>query len=157
MKTLVLPLALLAMVAVGTNASAQHRHRHARRHVHVGVYARPYHFHPHFGAHWGSYHHPYYAPFYAPYAYHARDPYQVSGVRLKVKPNDAQVFVDDHYVGKVDDFDNVFQQLDLKPGRHKITAKRDGYRTFSMRVYAAPGRTMKIEQEMEAEGRGATP
>jgi hypothetical protein len=135
-----IPLLSLALLAtLGTDASAQAHRRRSRVHVVQPFYGAYY--GPYYGSH-------FYDPYYRPYAYH-RDPYETSAVRLKVKPSDARVFVDGGYVGTVDDFDGAFQQLDLKPGRHEISVKRAGYVTRRFRVYAAPARTLKIEEQME--------
>ena len=136
-------MVLLASLGASSSVLAQHHHRPRTR----IVVSYPYHYGP------------YYAPYYAstfgdPYPYyrltpHYRDPYQTSGVRLKVHPNDASVFVDGYYAGTVDDFDGTFQQLDVKPGPREITVKRSGYRTHTFRVYAAPARSIKLAYELE--------
>ena len=54
-------------------------------------------------------------PFYGGYAADYPDYYQGS-LRLKIKPRDAEVYVDDYYVGVVDSFDGVFQRLRLEGG-----------------------------------------
>ena len=54
----------------------------------------------------------YYGGSYSGYTSSYRD---TGGLRLKVKPRDAQVLVDGYFVGTVDDFDGVFQRLDLPP------------------------------------------
>jgi hypothetical protein len=142
-------MALLATLGAGTNAFAAHH----RSRVHVAVVARPYYVAPYYGAYYGPYYGPYgYGPYYRPYVYD-RDAYETSGIRLKVHPNDAQVLVDGYYAGTVDDFDGAFQQLDVKPGKHEITVKHDGYRTYRFRLYAVPGRTVKVAHEL-AKGSG---
>lgn len=139
-------LSLSLLATLGATAAAQ-GHRHGPRgHVYLG---RPYHVQPFYGGYYAPYYGSYlYGPYFTPYGYH-RDPYETSGVRLKVKPNDARVLVDGYYAGTVDDFDGTFQQLDLQPGRHEIALKREGYRTYRFRFYAVPGRTVKVSHEME--------
>jgi len=146
-------LSMALLVAFGASSRAEAQQPRGHRHVRVIRHPHPF-YGAYYGPHYGPYfHHPY---DYAPYAYYHRDPYEVSGVRLKVHPNEAKVFVDGYYAGKVDDFDNAFQQLDLKPGRHEIAVKMAGYRTYRVRVYAAPGRTLKIQHELEkGEGEAA--
>jgi len=138
--------AALATLGAGSSAFAAHR-----SHVRVGVVVgHPYYYGPYYGP---SFYDPY--PYYRPSLYgFYRPSYETSGVRLKVHPNEARVLVDGYYAGTVDDFDGAFQQLDLKPGRHEITVKLAGYRTHSFRVYAAPGRTLKLSHELE-KGTGA--
>ena len=48
-------------------------------------------------------------------------------LRLKVKPEHAQVFVDGYFVGLVDRFDGVFQRLHIEPGPHRIEFRANGY------------------------------
>jgi hypothetical protein len=70
-------------------------------------------------------------------------------IKLKVKPADAQVFVDGAYVGRVNDFDGVFQHLDLEPGAHRIEIKADGYQPLTFEVRSLPGRTITYEGELK--------
>ncbi len=70
--------------------------------------------------------------YYDPYAYSYGSPWRSSGydlgnVRLKIRPRDAQVFVDGHYAGLVDDFDGTFQSLRLEAGGHKIEIRMPGF------------------------------
>lgn len=73
-----------------------------------------------------------------------------SAVRLEVKPEEAEVYVDGYYAGIVNDFDGMFQRLRVAPGEHEITLYRDGYRPFTQRVYLMPDRTFKIRHTMES-------
>ena len=72
-----------------------------------------------------------------------------SALRLLVEPDDARVYVDGYYAGEVDDFDGMFQRLNVAPGRHEITLKKDGYRTHRFKVYAAANSTLKLRYTME--------
>jgi hypothetical protein len=78
------------------------------------------------------------------------------GVRLMADPDDARVYVDGYYAGKVEDFDGLFQKLHLPRGRHEILVKKDGYETRRFRVYSEPGMTIKIEADLE-KGEGEAP
>jgi hypothetical protein len=49
------------------------------------------------------------------------------GLRLKVKPTNARVFVDGYYAGNIDSFDGSFQKLAIERGRHKIEITAVGY------------------------------
>jgi hypothetical protein len=42
------------------------------------------------------------------------------GVRITDAPKDAAVYVDGYYVGVVDDFDGVFQHINLEAGPHRV-------------------------------------
>ena len=85
-----------------------------------------------------------YAPYggYPTYAY----PHEAGGVRLKIRPRDAQVFVDGHYAGLVDDFDGVFQALRLEAGGHKIEVRMPGFEDLALDVHVQPGRTLTLEE-----------
>jgi hypothetical protein len=82
-----------------------------------------------------------------------------SGVKVKVEPKNAQVFVDGYYAGQVDQFDGVFQSLHVTPGGHTIALYLDGYRTVSRTIYAGPGATVTVTDEMRplAAGEVSTP
>lgn len=54
----------------------------------------------------------------APYPFDADG--ATGGLRLKVEPKQAQVYVDGYYAGIVDDFNGHFQHLDLTPGAHHV-------------------------------------
>ena len=58
-----------------------------------------------------------------------------SSLRLQVTPRDTEVFIDDYYVGTVDDFDGFFQRLRLEPGEHEVTLYLPGHRTAKQMVY----------------------
>ncbi len=102
----------------------------------------------------------YYDPFWWGYSggwptgYGVYGPYQYSygtlgALRLKVKPREAQVYADGYYVGRVDDFDGVFQRLQLDPGPHRVEIRADGYvpLSFNVRIYA--GETMTYRDELQ--------
>ncbi len=76
--------------------------------------------------------------------------FNTGGLRLKMKPREAQVFVDGFLAGIVDEFDGVFQSLRLAPGGHKIEVRMDGFETFSLDVHIQPDRTMTITQGLKA-------
>jgi hypothetical protein len=83
------------------------------------------------------------------YPYPANDPYyapqapaqgsvgvapgqqQFGGVSFEITPTDAQIYVDDDYIGVVGDFTPTRQPLTLTPGRHHIEIRADGYRTMT--------------------------
>ncbi len=75
-------------------------------------------------------------------------------VRLQVRPNEdeAQVYVDGAHAGVVDDFDGVFQKLDLPAGGHEIEVRLAGYRTFRQHVFISPCQTRKLRHRMEPVG-----
>jgi hypothetical protein len=70
-------------------------------------------------------------------------------LRLKVKPREAQVFVDGYFSGTVDQFDGVFQRLTLKAGSHRIEIRAEGFETLSFEVLIAPNETVTYSGELK--------
>jgi hypothetical protein len=95
---------------------------------------------------YGSYGYPYgYANGY-PYGYPAYGSYgygyygrPYGGVRITDAPRDAEVYADGYYAGIVDDFDGVFQHLDLAAGPHKIEIRAQGHPPIAFDVRVLPG------------------
>ncbi len=77
-----------------------------------------------------------------------------ASVRTQVTPRDTQVFVDGYAAGMVDDFDGVFQRLQLVPGQHEVTLYLPGYRTYREHVYLNPGASHNIRHTMVAHAAG---
>jgi hypothetical protein len=99
---------------------------------------------PYYGGYYGApYHYQY--PIYGP----GRSYYGMGSVRVEVKPRNAEVFVDGYFAGTVDDFDGVFQRLNIEPGDHEIAIYLEGHRSFSQRFYLQPGRSFNIRHTME--------
>jgi PEGA domain len=63
------------------------------------------------------------------------------GVRITGAPRDAQVFADGYYVGIVDDFDGIFQHINLEAGPHHVEVAWGGYQPVAFDVYVRPGET----------------
>ncbi len=87
-------------------------------------------------------------PFYGGYAADYADYYQGS-LRLKIKPRDAEVYVDGYYVGVVDSFDGVFQRLQLEEGPHRIEIRHSEYRPIVREVLIVAGETVSWEERMQ--------
>jgi hypothetical protein len=85
---------------------------------------------------------------YPRYVYHYNDADPVGAVRVLVDPSETKVYVDGYYAGVVDDFDGIFQRLYLPPGRHDLTLKLDGFKSHRVRIYSAPGHTIKLHHDM---------
>ena len=60
--------------------------------------------------------------------------YGTGSLHLKVKPRDAEVYVDGYYSGSVDDFDGTFQKLELEAGPHRIEVRKPGFATLTFEV-----------------------
>jgi hypothetical protein len=76
-------------------------------------------------------------------------------IRVLVDPSDARVYVDGYYAGVVDNFDGLFQRLNVSPGKHEITLRLEGYKTHHVKVYVAPESTLKLHYQMD-KGSGDT-
>jgi hypothetical protein len=80
---------------------------------------------------------------------------ETGAVRVLVDPSEARVYVDGYYAGIVDDYDGLFQRLNVSPGRHEITLKLEGYKTHHMKVYVSSEGTLKLHYGMQ-KGSGET-
>jgi hypothetical protein len=79
----------------------------------------------------------------AGYGYYAISPgFSYGSLRIVDAPEDAQVFVDGYYAGVVDDYDGVFQHLNLEPGSHRIELQVPGYGPVAFDVFIQPGQTI---------------
>jgi hypothetical protein len=112
---------------------------------------------------WGGYF--YYDPFwwdyyygYAPsyygyggggYVSSGQSDYETGGLKLKVKPRHAQVYVDGYFSGVVDDFDGVFQKLKLRAGAHRIELRADGYQPSLFDVLVVAGETVTYRADLQ--------
>ena len=70
-------------------------------------------------------------------------------VRLKIKPREAQVYVDGFFVGEIDGFDGIFQKLGIDAGGHKIEVRADGYEPIQFDVLVTPGETVTYKGELK--------
>ena len=52
------------------------------------------------------------------------------------------MFVDGYFAGVVDDYDGVFQRLNLEVGSHRIEIEVQGYQPLAFDVYIQPGETI---------------
>jgi len=110
---------------------------------------RPYVYRPHFGigvyyGTGGSYAYGVTPPVY----YNPQPGGYYGGLRITGAPRDAQVFADGYYVGIVDDFDGVFQHVNLEAGRHHIEIQSQGYQAVEFDVDVQPGRTTTFRADV---------
>jgi hypothetical protein len=110
---------------------------------------RPYGYRPgwslnlYFGRPYPAYGYPVYAAPRSAYGYYAVVPgYAYGALRIVDAPRDAQVFVDGYYAGVVDDYDGVFQHLNLEAGSHHIEIEAEGYPLIAFDVRIQPGQTI---------------
>ena len=79
----------------------------------------------------------------AGYGYYSIVPGRAYGaVRIVDAPRDAQVVVDGYYAGVVDDYDGVFQHLNLEAGSHRIEIEWPGGPPIVFDVRVRPGETV---------------
>ena len=106
----------------------------------------------------------FYNPFFGPYPWWPLEAYPYGyypayysdgvGIRVKVKPSDAAVYVDGYYAGIVDDFNGFFQRLRLSPGEHDLTVYLEGYRTVHQRINLSRHSSYKVNYVLETLGAG---
>jgi hypothetical protein len=118
-------------------------------------YYPPYYYYPYAGFMWD--------PFWWGYGYGYGDPYPVYGgggydtggdvsygsLKLKVKPGDAQVYVDGYFSGLVDDYDGMFQKLKLDVGTHHIEIRAEGYESLGFDVRIEYDQTVTYKGELQ--------
>jgi PEGA domain len=76
--------------------------------------------------------------------------YQGAGsLRLKIKPSNAQVYIDGILVGTVDSFDGAFQKLNIDAGPHHVELRAEGYETTSFDVVITPNDTITYKGDMK--------
>ena len=77
-------------------------------------------------------------------------------IRIEIDPkflrDEAQVYVNEAYVGDVDDFDGFFQRLTLPPGEYNIEVRLDGYQALNTRAFVRRGDTYKIRESLKPIG-----
>ena len=78
------------------------------------------------------------------YGYYSLAPgFAYGSLRIVDAPHDARVYVDGYYAGVVDDYDGVFQHLNLEPGAHRIEIEIDpGVEPIAFDVHIQPGQTV---------------
>ena len=71
------------------------------------------------------------------------------GLRLKLKPREAKVYIDGYFVGTVDSFDGLFQKLGLEGGGHRVVIRADGYEPLEFEVLITPGESVTYKGELK--------
>lgn len=126
-----------------------------------GYYGRGYYpysdYYWNYGYYWSPWYYPSYGGWYGGYNYGYGPSYgygyrraygNVGSVRVMVEPRQTKVYVDDYYAGVADDFDGIFQRLNVSSGRHDISLRLDGYETHKVKLYVPLDGTIKIKHEM---------
>jgi hypothetical protein len=76
------------------------------------------------------------------------DPKTSSEVRLNVQPGRAAVFLDDYYVGTVDEYYGVEHAMLVVPGKHRFKIALPGYRTFETEVELFPRQKFEVRTDL---------
>lgn len=160
------PKRLIFMLGVGltlltvcpTEAAGQRRVVRSRTSAVVlvgGGFYRPYFYDPFF---WGYPAYPFYAayPFYPPYPAGYWYGRRYASARIQVTPKQAEVYLDGYYVGQVDDFDGIFQRLDVPPGEHELEVYLQGYRPYRQKTLFRSGQGYKFQAALEPLPAGET-
>jgi hypothetical protein len=71
-------------------------------------------------------------------------------LKLKVDPKNAEVYIDGYFMGTVDDFDGMFQHLELDAGPHRVEIRAIGYRTITFDVRIEPNDTITYRGVLQA-------
>jgi hypothetical protein len=109
---------------------------------------RPYVYRPRLGmgVYYGSNGYPY---GYTPRGYYDPQPgYSYGGLRITGAPQVAQVFADGYYVGIVNDFDGIFQHLNLEAGPHQIEIRDPNLPPVAFDVIIQPGQTITYRADV---------
>lgn len=103
----------------------------------------------------GGYYAGYYDPWYDDYPGYGGGYYAggyEGSLRIKVKPREAEVYVDGYFAGQVDDFDGTFQSLKVESGPHRIEVRAEGYEPLFFDVRIQPDRTITYTGELKKVG-----
>ncbi len=76
------------------------------------------------------------------------DPKTSSEVRLDIQPGRAAVFLDDAYVGAVDEYYGFEHAMLVVPGKHRIKIALPGFKTFETEVDLAPRQKIALRTSL---------
>jgi len=83
--------------------------------------------------------------------------YSNDNAELKISgnPERAAVFVDNQFVGHIDQFNGPGQGMLLTPGKHQIKISLPGYQTFETEVKLLPHQKLKLKTNLLPGGAGS--
>jgi hypothetical protein len=115
-----------------------------------GYYYDPY-YSPWYGFWYRGYPGWYYGPgaYYYPYRQGYDDRDVLGALDLDVSPAKAEIYLDGHYVGVVDQYDGFPQYLWLEKGTYDVVLFKDGFRTISRQITIYPGLVISVDDRME--------
>jgi hypothetical protein len=113
-----------------------------------------------FGPSWGYGYGPYWGPFYSPFAYgyygrstradlNAAGIAGVGGVDFKIKPDNAEVWVDGKFVAEARELDGDPSYLWLQEGSHQITLYKGGYERYEKELDVRRGTLRQLKVHLE--------
>ena len=120
-------------------------------------FAYPYAFHnPYYYSYRPSYSNTLYPPYgsvssdvYASRSGAGRDQTNMGGLSFEITPNDAELFVDNVYVGTVGEFTSTTQPLGVAAGHHHVEIRAAGYQTISVDVDIIAGQVLPYQGSLE--------
>lgn len=104
---------------------------------------------------WWDYYYGYYPGYYGGhygggYAQtYSESDYDTGKLKLKVRPREAQVYVDGYFTGVVDDYDGVLQRLRLRAGTHRVELRLEGYEPSVFDVLIVEGETVTYRAQLQ--------
>jgi PEGA domain len=75
-------------------------------------------------------------------------PETTAEIKLSVSPNRAAVFIDEKFVGHVDEFDGPGQALLVAPGKHRLKISLPGYQAFESEVNLLANQKFQIKTDL---------
>ena len=78
----------------------------------------------------------------------AQFPDATAQIKMSVSPNRAAVFVDDQFVGHVDEFDGPGQALLVAPGKRRVKITLPGYGTFETELNLLAEQKFELKTEL---------
>lgn len=78
----------------------------------------------------------------------AQYPGVTAEVKMSVKPRRSAVFIDDRFVGHIDEFDGASQGLLLAPGKHRVKISLPGYQTFESEINLVANQKFELKTEL---------
>ena len=78
----------------------------------------------------------------------AQYPGVTAEVKMSVKPRRSAVFIDERFVGHVDEFDGANQGLLVAPGKHRVKISLPGYQTFETDITLVANQKFELKTEL---------
>ncbi len=69
-------------------------------------------------------------------------------LKISVRPRRAAVFLDDGFMGHVDEFDGIGHGMLVSPGKHRVKITLPGYQTFETEINLVPKQKFKLKTDL---------